>query len=110
MTQPGETDGYSVRDHVQALLDHGCNHMIDMVLVNESKIPAETRVKYEAEGSESVFLTEEDIQFLDKMGIGYLAEDFIQIEKGYVKHDALKIAEKLVGIVDTKIYHKNLES
>ncbi len=109
MTQPGETDGYSVREHVQALLEHGCSHMIDMVLVNKSEIPPETLCKYEAEGSEAVLLENEDIRFLDKMGIGYLSEDFIQIEKGYVKHDAVKIAEKLVGIVDTKIYHKILE-
>lgn len=36
MTQPGETDGYSVSDHVNALMKHaGSKKIIDAVLVND---------------------------------------------------------------------------
>ncbi len=38
MTQPGETDDYTVRDHVQALVDHGSSEMIDLVLVNDTRL------------------------------------------------------------------------
>jgi uncharacterized cofD-like protein len=34
MTQPGETTGFSVADHVQALLDHSLPGLLDYVIVN----------------------------------------------------------------------------
>lgn len=35
-TQPGETDGYGVHDHVRALLDHVGTYLFDLVLVNDN--------------------------------------------------------------------------
>lgn len=109
MTQPGETDDYSVRDHVQALLDHGSRQMIDLVLVNDTRVDDIDLEYYEAEGSTPVYLTEEDKVYLDSLGIGYRTEDFMLIDKGYVKHDAQKIAKCLVDLVGTKIYRKEDE-
>ena len=40
MTQPGETDGYAVTDHVNAILDHA-KILIDYVLVNNQPAPQE---------------------------------------------------------------------
>jgi uncharacterized cofD-like protein len=34
MTQPGETDGYGLIDHVQAILDHSREDLLDYVIVN----------------------------------------------------------------------------
>lgn len=109
MTQPGETDDYTVRDHVQALVDHGCKDMIDLVLVNDSRVADEQLEYYEAEGSIPIYLTEDDKAYLDAMRIGYRMHDFILVDKGYVKHDANKIAKCLVEMVDTKIYRKLLD-
>lgn len=107
MTQPGETDDYSVRDHVQALIDHGCENMIDLVLVNDTYIEDESLQYYEAEGSVPVYLTEADEVFLDALHIGYRKQDYMRLDKGYVKHDASKIAKALIELVDTKIYRKS---
>lgn len=46
-TQPGETDGYKVIDHLRALERHVANVPIDNVLVNSNFGPAETRIKPE---------------------------------------------------------------
>ena len=35
MTQPGETDGYTVADHLRALIDHIGPGVADYVLVND---------------------------------------------------------------------------
>src|SRR5690606_40775397 len=39
MTQPGETDGYTVLDHVEAILKHSREHFLDYVIANIEKIP-----------------------------------------------------------------------
>ena len=45
MTQPGETDGYAVTDHVNAILDHA-KIPIDYVLVNNQPAPQEIMQEY----------------------------------------------------------------
>ncbi|MCF0106900.1 MAG: YvcK family protein, partial [Holdemanella sp.] len=39
MSQPGETDGYSVEDHIRAIEKHSFKEAVDMVIVNQSYIP-----------------------------------------------------------------------
>ncbi|RKU23680.1 hypothetical protein C6499_18015 [Candidatus Poribacteria bacterium] len=45
MTQPGETDGYAVTDHVNAVLDHA-KISLDYVLVNNEPAPTEIIQEY----------------------------------------------------------------
>jgi uncharacterized cofD-like protein len=46
-TQPGETDGYAVIDHVRALADHAGGLPVDRVLINSNLEPAERGIKPE---------------------------------------------------------------
>ena len=45
MTQPGETDGYSVTDHVRAIHDHA-DVPLDYIVVNSQPAPDELMIKY----------------------------------------------------------------
>ena len=54
MTQPGETDGYSVADHVDALLRHGGEGIVETVLVNESELTPAIIENYRKVGSTPV--------------------------------------------------------
>ncbi len=109
MTQPGETDDYSVSDHIKALLLHGSRDMIDLVLVNNGNISDDHLEYYEAEGSIPIYLTDDDKTYLKSLGIGVLAKNFMEVSKGYVRHDALGIANALVEMVGTKVYRKLLD-
>ncbi len=52
MTQPGETSGLSVRDHVEAVLRHAPDCAPDVVLVNDRPPSEAVRARYAAEGAE----------------------------------------------------------
>ena len=39
MTQPGETDGYSVGDHIKALVKHSSARILDYCVVNTGEVP-----------------------------------------------------------------------
>ncbi len=41
MTQPGETQNYSVADHVRAIYDHTRKGLFDFVVINRSRVPCE---------------------------------------------------------------------
>lgn len=55
MTEPGETDGFSVAAHLEALAAHGLPpEALDYVIVNTAPISPEVRARYAAEGAEPV--------------------------------------------------------
>jgi uncharacterized cofD-like protein len=55
MTEPGETDGYGVAAHLEALAAHGLPpETLDYVLVNTEPVPPEVRTRYAAAGAEPV--------------------------------------------------------
>lgn len=60
MTEPGETDGYSLADHLDAIREHTTLDLFDYILVNCAPIDGAALARYAADGSE-VVRTEEDI-------------------------------------------------
>src|SRR5204862_5763334 len=67
MTQPGETDGLSVADHVQALVRHCSGQLLfPRILVNTALPSAALLAKYQAEGAG---LVDVDHERLHGMGV-----------------------------------------
>ena len=83
MTQPGETDGYFMEDHVNALLRHGC--VIDGVVVANDKIPTENMLNYQKEGSAPVRIK------YDKHEYEVITRNLLSFENGLIRHDANKV-------------------
>lgn len=90
MTQPGETDNYTVSDHLKALIQHaGSNKIVDAVLVNDY-LPENLAGKYQEAGSYPVKL---DIPEVKKLGIKIFAKKLIQDSReGLVRHSSTRVA------------------
>lgn len=90
MTQPGETDNYTVSDHLKALIQHaGSNKIVDAVLVNDY-LPDNLAGKYQEAGSYPVKL---DVPEVKKLGIKIFAKKLIQNSKeGLVRHSSTRVA------------------
>jgi uncharacterized cofD-like protein len=54
MTQPGETDGYSLEDHLEAIREHTNAELFDYVLVNSSAVPQDVLEAYAEQQAEPV--------------------------------------------------------
>ena len=85
MTQPGETQKFSVSDHIKVIFDHCGRDIIDCVIANEESIHPDLRDKYYAEGSDIVNL---DIEELEKLGVDVVKDDLTETQKTYVRHNA----------------------
>jgi uncharacterized cofD-like protein len=90
MTQPGETDNYSVSDHLKALIKHaGSNKIVDAVLVN-NYLPEKLADKYQKANSYPVNF---DIAEIKKLGIQICAKKLIEDSKeGLVRHSSNRVA------------------
>ena len=99
MTQPGESDNYSVKDHIDAINKHAKCKVVDYVVVNVGKISSELEEKYLKDNSSIVSINEEEVT---KLGIKVIKSDFIKVKKGYVRHDADKLAAILLETIMKK--------
>lgn len=95
MTQPGETSGYSLADHVQAIIDHSGVGIIDTVLANDGPLPIQMVEQYSAVGSEPVAI---DSKRLKEMGIRTVRATLISADKPAI-HDPERLGKVLMDIV-----------
>jgi len=99
MTQPGETDDFSVLDHVNALIKHTNNNIIDYLIVNTRKIPTEILEKYEDDGAYPVYLTQIQEEELNKLNINIIKDNILEIKRNYIRHDATKVSECILNLI-----------
>ncbi len=92
-TQPGETDDFTVSDHIKVLNDHLGKRKIDTIVINGGKIPKKFIEKYHREEEKDPVII--DKEELNKMNVRIVKDDFIKIESGSLKHDAVKVSLKI---------------
>ncbi|MTI47316.1 gluconeogenesis factor YvcK family protein [Sporosalibacterium faouarense] len=102
MTQPGETDGYDVLQHVEAILRHSKRNIIDYVITNIEPIPKSTLNIYAKDGAKPIIMTEEQEKELMKKDIKVVKDKLIDIKKNYIRHDAPKVSEIIIDLVNKK--------
>lgn len=102
MTQPGETDNYSVSDHLQAINDHVGHQLFDYVIVNDGEIPEQVQTKYAEKGAKAVQLD------LDKVtSRGYkVISDQLMLFHTYLRHDAEKLSQHIYQRVESWMKRK----
>lgn len=93
VTQPGETDGYSVSDHIKVLNRYLGKRKVDIVLANTGNVSSEISDRYRTR--ENKFKVELDRDEVKAQGARIIEDDFIRIEKGTIVHDEIKTAYKI---------------
>lgn len=102
MTQPGETDDYTVSDHLQALYDHVGQHLIDYVIVNDGEIPTQVQDFYAEKGAKPV-----QVDWDVVTGRGYkVIADTLVLFRRYLRHDADKLSHHIYQLVHNWILRK----
>ncbi|MWC30862.1 gluconeogenesis factor YvcK family protein [Paenibacillus sp. MMS18-CY102] len=96
MTQPGETDDYSVGDHLDALYAHIGHHLFDYIIVNNGEIPPQVQGKYAEKGAKAVHL---DLEEVKKRGYKVIADRLV-LFRTYLRHDAAKLSQHIYQLVD----------
>jgi len=89
--QPGETDEYTVSDHVKALNRYLGQRQVDIVVANNGHIAEEVQDVYRTKEQKSVVCFDEEE--LNRLGVKVIADDVVYIdENGSICHNELKTA------------------
>lgn len=94
MTQHGETDDMSVKDHVEAIFEHS-DKIFDSIIINNKVLSEDLKKKYQEEYQEQIFLTDDDKKFLEEEAIDYIEGDCLD-GGDYVRHDSEKLANMII--------------
>jgi uncharacterized cofD-like protein len=92
MTQPGETEGYSLADHVSVIYRHTRQKLFDWVVASNQRISPEVARRYGVRGAEPVRV---DVAGLQRIGLRCLLDNLLE-EHGVVRHDAARLARLLI--------------
>ena len=90
MTQPGETDNFTVTDHVKKLNEYLGKRHVDIVLANTGKIDKKMAKFYETEEQKDPVLL--DVKNIEALDISVINDDFTYITKNnLLRHDNIKV-------------------
>ena len=94
MTEPGQTDNYSVSDHLNAIIEHCGQGIVDYCIYDTGEIVPEFIKKYNLEGQD---LVEQNI---DKVkGIKFLQRNLSMISNDFIRHDANLVASSIIELI-----------
>jgi 2-phospho-L-lactate transferase/gluconeogenesis factor (CofD/UPF0052 family) len=95
MTQPGETIGFTLSDHLRAIVDH-VGPVVTDVLVHSEDLPPHLLSRYHGEGARQVQVDREEIEDLGvRLHSARLLPDPIGVE---ARHDPHRLARALLTI------------
>lgn len=92
MTQPGETDGYTVYDHLSAIEKYSYKGIADAVIVNSSSLPEDLCEKY---AKENAYAVEND---MDKINQKVLSGNFLLVKDGKIRHNFRRLARTIMNL------------
>ena len=101
VTQPGETDGFTVGDHVKLLNKYLDKKKVEVVIANNKKISDAMAKKYESEEQKDPVLIDYDA--LKELDVELIEDNLLIVEKdNTLKHDSLKLSSLIFSYLMRK--------
>jgi len=96
MTEPGLTDNYSVADHINSIIEHCGEGLIDYCLYDTGEVIPEYIKKYNLDGAD---LVEQDLKNIKDRKIKFIKENLSIIKDDSVRHNANLIADIVIQVI-----------
>ena len=95
VTQPGETEKFTVSDHVKLLNQYLGEHKVDVVIANSGKIDDSMAKRYESlEQKDPVVL---DMKETEKIVKKVVCGDYVTIKNNLLRHNVMKLGLDIFG-------------
>lgn len=95
VTQPGETDDFTVSDHVKLLNQYLGERKVDVVIANNGEIDEEMARRYESlEQKDAVPFDQEETE---KLVERVIADDYVAVKNNLLRHHVMKVSMHIFG-------------
>lgn len=96
MTEPGQTDNYTLSDHIKAIQEHAGKDIIDYCIYDTQEIVPEFIRKYNLEGQDMI---EIDAGKAKGLGVKLMQRKLATIEDEKIRHDSDGIATAIISLI-----------
>lgn len=107
MTEPGQTDDYSVEDHIKAIIEHCGEGLIDYCIYDTGEVIPEYIKMYNKEGAD---LVEQKISDTSIKKIKFIKKNISTIIDEKIRHDPYMIAESAIKLICNDMKYQDKES
>ena len=107
MTKQGETDDFSLSDHIKAIFEHANNKIIDYCIYDTGEVVPEFVRRYNKEGAD---LVEQDIQKVKELGVKAIPKDFACIENDAIRHNPEQVADSIIELICEDLKFKDMQN
>ena len=107
MTEPGQTDDYSVEDHIKAIIEHCGEGLIDYCIYDTGEVVPEYIKMYNREGAD---LVEQKINDPALKRIKFIKKNISKIVDGKIRHDPYMIAESAITLICNDMKYQDKEN
>lgn len=109
MTQPGETDGYTARQHLETVKKYAPEIHFDFVIVNNRAISDTQRAAYAAEGAHQIGIAEDSIDNVLNGATEIVHADLLY-EGEKVRHNSERLARVVMTCRQEALMHPALST
>lgn len=107
MTEQGQTDDYSVADHINAIIEHCGEGLIDYCIYDTGEVIPEYIKKYNREGAD---LVEQNIDTIKTKGIKFIHKNISMITGDKIRHDAGLVASSVIELICNDLKYQDKQN
>ena len=96
MTEPGQTDNYGISDHINAIIEHAGEGIIDYCICDTGEVIPEFVKRYNKSGSD---LVEQDTVKVKTKGVKLIPKNLSTIINEKIRHNPKAIAQAIIEII-----------
>ena len=107
MTEPGQTDSYSLSDHIKAIQEHAGKEIIDYCIYDIGEVVPEFIRRYNKEGAD---LVEQDISNAKGLGVKLLQRRLSFVDGEFIRHNPDAIASSIIELICEDLKFKDMQN
>ena len=107
MTELGQTDDYSIMDHINAIYEHAGQELFDYCIYDTGEVIPEYIKLYNRKGAD---LVEQDISKVRAKGIKVLQKNLSVVVGDSIRHDADAVAASIIDLICDDLRFKDKQN
>lgn len=107
MTEQGQTDAYSLSDHIKAIIDHAGKGIIEYCIYDTGELVPEYIRKYNMQGQDLVDI---DASKTKTLGVNLMQREISYIQDGYIRHNPDAIAASIIQLICDDLKFRDMQN
>ncbi len=107
MTESGQTDNYTLSDHIKAIIDHAGKGVIEYCIYDTGELIPEYVRKYNMQGQDLVTI---DTARAKEQGVNMMQREISHVEGDFIRHNPEAIAASIIQLICDDLKFKDMQN